>query len=131
MSEVVKLAENVVAELEEYNAELSFFPEFELRDLDTMRIVVVPVGTQYKTLSRNAHEELPRVQIGILKRGSEEELPELLKFTEGLGLSFLNKKIGNATCVCVAYNPIYSPEHLRERSQFTSVIELTFKVLSA
>ena len=90
MSEVVTLAEKVVAELEEYNAELSFFPEFELRDLDEMRVVVVPVGTQYKTLSRSSHEELPRVQIGILKHGSEEELPELLKFVEGLGLGFLN-----------------------------------------
>lgn len=131
MSEVVKLAENVVAELEEYNAELSFFPEFELRDLDEMRVVVVPVGTQYKTLSRASHEELPRVQIGILKRGSEEELPKLLTFVEALGLGFLNRKIGSATCVCVAYNPIYSSDHLRERNQFTSVIELTFKVLQS
>ena len=30
-------------------------------------------------------------------------------------------------CVGVAFNPIYSPEHLRERGQFTSVIELSFK----
>ena len=129
MSTVVNLAEAVVAELKEYNAELSFFPEFELRDLDKMRVVVVPVGTQYKTLSRASHEELPRVQIGILKRGCEEELPELLREVEILGLSFLNQKICGATCVCVAYNPIYAPDHLRERGQFTSVIELTFKVL--
>ena len=81
------------------------------------------------SLDEGAHEELPRVQIGILKRGSEEELPELLKFVEGLGLGFLNRKLGSATCICVAYNPIYSPDHLRERGQFTSVIELTFKVL--
>jgi hypothetical protein len=131
MSEVVKLAENVVVELKEYNAEMSFFPEFELKDLDEIRVVVVPVGTQYKTISRTSHEELQRVQIGILKRVSEDELPELLNFVEALGLSFLNRKIGSAICVCVAYNPIYSPEHLRERSQFTSVIELTFKVLTA
>lgn len=32
MSEVLKLAEAVTAELSEYNAELMFFPEFELRD---------------------------------------------------------------------------------------------------
>lgn len=57
MSEVVKLAENVVAELEEYNAELSFFPEFELRDLDEMRVVVVPVGTSVQDTSRASHEE--------------------------------------------------------------------------
>lgn len=129
MSEILKIAEAVTAELEKYNAELLFFPEFELRDLDEMRIVVVPVGTQYKTLSRSSHEELPKVQLGVLKRGCEDTLSELLHFVEALGLGFLNKKLAGATCVCVAYNPIYSPDHLRERGQFTSVIELTFKTV--
>jgi hypothetical protein len=78
-------------------------------------------------VSRSAHEELLKVQIGFLKRGCEDDLSGLLQTVEALGLSFLNKKLLNATCVCVAYNPIYSPEHLRERGQFTSVIELTFK----
>ena len=129
MSEILKIAEAVTAELEKYNAELLFFPEFELRDLDEMRIVVVPVGTQYKTLSRSSHEELPKVQLGVLKRGCEDTLSELLQFVEALGLGFLNKKLAGATCVCVAFNPIYSPDHLRERGQFTSVIELTFKTV--
>ncbi len=129
MSEVLKMAELVTAELKEYKAELVYFPEFDLRELDEMRIAVVPVGTQYKTLSRSAHEELPKVQIGVLKRCGEDGLDEMLQFVEKLGLGFLNKKLGRATCVAVAYNPIYSPEHLRERGQFTSVIELTFKVL--
>ena len=92
MSNIIKLAENVVAELKEYNAELSFFPEFDLKDLNEMKVVVVPVGTQYKLLSRASHEELPKIQIAILKRGKEEDLPELLKFVEKLGLEFLNKK---------------------------------------
>ena len=88
-----------------------------------------PAGTQYKTLSRAAHEELPKVQIGILKRCQEDALDEMLRFAEKLGLGFLNRKLAGGTCVSVAYNPIYSPEHLRERGQFTSVIELVFKVL--
>ena len=127
MSEVLKMAEAVAAELAEYHAEVMFFPEFELRELEAMRVAVVPTGTEYKTVSRSSHEELLKVQIGFLKRGCEDELPELLQLVEGLGLGFLNRKLAGATCVCVAYNPIYSPEHLRERGQFTSVIELTFK----
>ena len=127
MSEVLKMAEAVAAELAEYHAEVMFFPEFELRELEAMRVAVVPTGTEYKTVSRSSHEELLKVQIGFLKRGCEDELPELLQLVEGLGLVFLNRKLAGATCVGVAYNPIYSPEHLRERGQFTSVIELTFK----
>ena len=129
MSEVLKIAEAVAAELTDYHAEVVFFPEFELRELDEMRVVVVPLSTEYKTLSRAAHEELLKVQIGFLKRGCEDNLPDLLRLVEGLGLGFLNKKLAGATCVCVAYNPIYSAEHLRERGQFTSVIELSFKLI--
>lgn len=129
MSEVLKIAEAVAAELVDYHAEVVFFPEFELRELDEMRVVVVPLATEYKTLSRAAHEELLKVQLGFLKRGCEDNLPDLLRLVEGLGLGFLNKKLAGATCVCVAYNPIYSAEHLRERGQFTSVIELSFKLI--
>jgi len=127
MSEVLKMAEAVAAELAEYHAEVMFFPEFELRELEAMRVAVVPTGTEYKTVSRSSREELLKVQIGFLKRGCEDELSELLQLIDGLGLGFLNRKLAGATCVGVAYNPIYSPEHLRERGQFTSVIELTFK----
>ena len=121
MSEVVNLAVAVAGFLTEYNAEVLYFPTFDLRDLDDLRVVVVPNSTEYKTVSRERHEEILKVQIGFLKRGSEENLDDLL------GLGFLNRKLGGATCVCVAYNPIYSPEHLRERGQFTSIIELTFR----
>lgn len=131
VSDILNLAHAVAEELREYKAELLYFPEFELRDLDDLRIVVVPAETQYKTLSRAVHEELPKVQIGILKRCTEDELDGMLHFAEKLGLGFLNRKLAGGTCVVVAYNPIYRQEHLRERGQFTSVIELTFKVLKS
>lgn len=127
MSEVVKIAEAVAAELADYDAELMFFPEFDLKELDDMRVAVVPAGIEYKTVSRSSHEELLKVSVGVLKRGCEDELPELLRLAEGIGLGFLNKRLVGASCVAVAFDPIYSPDHLRERGQFTSVIQLTFK----
>ncbi len=127
MSEIIRIAEAVAESLEKYHAEVLFFPEFELRDLDDLRVVVVPHSTEYKTVSRGRHEEILKVQIGFLKRGSEENLDDLLQTVEKIGLGFLNRKLGGSTCVCVAYNPIYSPEHLRERGQFTSIIELSFR----
>ena len=129
MSEVLNIAEAVAAELSDYHAEVLYFPEYELRDLDEMRVAVVPLSTEYKAVSRTAHEELPKVQVGVLKRCEEDGLDAMLQFVEGLGLGFLNKKLAGATCVCVAYNPIYSSEHLRERGQFICVIELTFKLV--
>ena len=127
MSDVVRLAYEVAAELADYHAEVSFCPEFNLRDIDEMKVVVVPLAVEYKTVSRAAREELLKVQIGFLKRCDEDALSGLLDTVERLGLGFLGRKIGDAICVGVAYNPIYVPEHLRERRQFTSVIELAFK----
>lgn len=127
MSAVVTLAAEVALELADFHAEVIFFPEFELRDIEEMKVIVVPLAEEYKPLSRTQHEEILKVQVGFLKRCCEDELPELLRTVEKLGLGFLNKQLVGATCVGVAFNPIYSPEHLRERGQFTSVIELSFK----
>jgi len=127
MSAVLQIAEAVTRSLASYQAKLLFFPEYELRELEEMKVAVVPLSEEYKPLSRDRHEEILKVQVGFLKRGTEDELPALLQTVETLGLGFLNKRFGDATCVGVAYNPIYSPEHLRERGQFTSVIELSFK----
>jgi len=129
MSEILAIAQEVTEALSEFGAVLEFFPEFDLRELEERRVVVVPAGTQYRSLSRNAHEEFPSIQIGVLQRATAADLPGLLLFTEKLGLRFLNKRLGGAICSGVAYDPIYSPEHLRERGQFVSVIELTFKAV--
>ena len=127
MSDVVAIAEAVAAELSEYHAEVLFCPEFKLCDIEEMKVVVVPLAVEYKTASRAAHEEVLKVQIGFLKRCDEDGLSGLLDTVEELGLGFLGRKLTDATCIGVAYNPIYFPEHFRERRQFTSVIELAFK----
>ena len=82
MSEVIRIAEAVAESLKKYHAEVLFFPEFDLRDLDDLRVVVVPHSTEYKTVSRGRHEEILKVQIGFLKRGSEENLDDLLQTVE-------------------------------------------------
>ena len=127
MPDVITIANAVAAQLSEHDAEVLFFPTFDLRDLETMRVMVVPTGVEYKNLSRTSHEALLKVQIGVLKRATEDDLDEMLRFVEGIGISFLNRHMCGAVCTCVAYNPLYFPEHLRERGQFTSVIELTFR----
>lgn len=130
MPDVTDIANAVAAELAAYHAEVLFCPEFELRDLEELKVCVVPLAVQYKIISRAASEEILKVQIGFLKRAGEDDLEELLTTVEALGLGFLGRKIAGATCIGVAYDPIYSPEHLRERRQFTSVIELAFKKAS-
>ena len=76
MSAVVTLAAEVALELADFHAEVIFFPEFELRDIEEMKVIVVPLAEEYKPISRTQHEEILKVQVGFLKRGCEDELPE-------------------------------------------------------
>lgn len=130
MASIIDIANAVKERLSEYGAQLVFCPEFELGELDQMKVCVVPLSIECKTLTRAVREKVTKIQVGFLKRGSEDDLEELLQTVESIGSSFLGKRFIDVTCVGVSYNPIYSPEHLRENGQFTSVIELSFKTMN-
>ena len=121
------LSEAVAASLGEWNARPALAPEFTLRELEELKVVVVPVELSYKNISRALKERTAKLQIGFMKRAKEEELDELLATVEKLGMGFLNTEFCGARCVAVGFNPIYSADDLRERHQFTSVIELAFR----
>jgi len=121
------LSEAVAASLGEWNARPALAPEFTLRELEELKVVVVPVELTYKNISRALKERTAKLQIGFMKRAKDEELDELLATVEKLGLSFSGKEFCGAKCIAVGFNPIYSADDLRERHQFTSVIELVFR----
>ena len=129
MPDITTIAEAVAAELDTYHAEVSFLPEFDLRDLDNAKVVVVPAATEYRAAGRGLREELHKISVGILKRTTEDELPDMTAFVSGVALGLLNRRFGGALCVSAAHDPLFSIDHLRERRQFTSVIVLTFKTV--
>jgi hypothetical protein len=130
MATTVSIAKEVVQALAEHNAKFSCVPEFKLGELSGMKVVVVPVGVEFKTLARNTIEITHRIQIGILKRCTEDDLEGMISFAQTVAHSLLYRKFGDAIGLSVAFNPLYVPEHFRERRQFTSVLELTCKETS-
>ncbi len=126
MSKVLEIAEAVASELADHHAEVQFIPEFALRGTAETRVVVVPAGTEFRALSRGLHDERPCVHVGIVRRATEDDVPSLIDFAQALGRSFLHRRLADATCTGVAFDPIYSPSHLREKGLFVSVVELTF-----
>ena len=121
------LCETVAASLGEWNAKPALAPEFSLRDLEELKVVVVPVELTYRNISRALKERTVKLQISFMKRAKKEQLDELLATVEKLGMSFSGKEFCGAKCIAVGFNPIYAADQLRERNQFTSVIELTFR----
>ena len=127
MSRVITLANQIASALADYHAGVQFIPDFRLNQAEDMQIVVVPAGTEFKALSRATYEEKPCVHLGFIKRATEDNVPQLITFTQNLGKSFLNRRFDECICTNVVYDPIYSPTHLREKGLFVSIIELTFK----
>ena len=127
MSRILDLAEAVAAALADYSAEVLFIPEFDLKGTKETRVIVVPAGTEFKALSRASHEARPCVHVGVLRRATEDDVPALVEFAQALGRSFLNRRLAGMTCTGVAFDPVYSPTHLRDKGLFVSVMELTFQ----
>ena len=125
MDDIIELAEGVAGALGE-GAEVSFAPEFSLKGIAEKRIVVVPVGIETKPSARDYLEDRYKVQVGLLKKCTEDDVPGLVREVVGIGRSFLQRVVAGLRCMKVEYAPLFSPEHLRERRQFTGVVELTF-----
>jgi len=126
MTEIVKLAEAIAEELKDFDAVVELAPEYTLKEAKTRRVVVVPAGVAHHLLSRGHRQVDFKIQIGVLKRATEDELDQLLEFVEELAANFLEKIIAGARCHKAEHAPLFVPDHLKERRQFTSVIELTF-----
>lgn len=128
MADIVKLAEAVAAEIgAEGGAEVMFAPELDLKGLRERRIIVVPSELAMKPISRGCSEDSLKIQVGVLKKCTEDEIPGLIAMVEEIGRGFLDRRLAGATCMGVKYTPLYYPDHFRERRQFTGVIELTFR----
>ena len=131
MVDIIKLAEAVAAEISvPGEAEVMYAPELDLKGIKELRIIVAPAGLDMKPISRGCCEDALKIHIGVLKKCTEDDVPDLVNTVVGIGRSFLDKRLEGATCMKVAYNPLYFPDHLRERRQFTGVIELTFLAVS-
>ena len=112
MADIIELAEGVAAEIGD-GAEVMFAPEFD-------------PGIETKPNARDYLEDRLKVQVGLLRKCTEDDIPGLVREVASLGRRFLHRWVAGIRCMKAEYTPLYSPEHLRERRQFTGVVELTF-----
>jgi len=132
MADIIKLAEAVAAEISTPGeAEVMFAPELDLKGIKELRVIVVPCGLGIKPISRGASEDTLKIQVGVLKKCTEDEVVDLVNTVIAIGRNFLDRKLAGATCTHIEYSPLYSAEHLRERRQFTGIVELSFKAVTS
>ena len=80
MVDILKLAESVAKELgDTAKAEVMYAPELDLKGLKEMRIIVVPLSITMKPLARGSSEDTFVIQVGVLKKCTEDDVPDLVK----------------------------------------------------
>ena len=145
MATILDIADAVVTELNGGSFSLSFtatrayVPRFDLEEMATLRVTVVPKGLEVTRGSRGRDQHDYRVDVGVqqklARRGEFEqedaaELDPLMGLVEEIADHFRSLALETepeAVCVAVENGPVYAQEHVREGRLFTSVLTLTFR----
>lgn len=136
---IVALADAVVAQLnatafsQPVAAERHYLPQFELAEMTTLRVSVVPRSVASRSLDRNRDSFDYRIDVAVQHKldPTPGNLDALMVLVEEIADHFRSEPLAGypqARCTEVENVPVYAVEHLDEFRQFTSVLTLTFRV---
>ena len=117
-----------------FTAARAYLPVFDLKDMKDLHVTVVPRGVEMSTAGRGLAASDVQVDVAVQKKLSgadNAEIDALMGLVQEIA-EFIRStgRFGDGSWVRTENVPIYSPEHLGELRQFTSVLTLTLKVMS-
>ncbi|NIA06914.1 MAG: hypothetical protein GWP14_04615 [Actinobacteria bacterium] len=141
MAIIIDIAEAVKEELnggtfsQAFTAERHYQPVFELKDMKTLHVTVVPKEIEMQLATRNTSQHDCGVDVAIQKKLESvdlAEIDELMGFVEEI-IAFISRRklasVPGALWIKTANEPIYAAEHMEQFRQFTSILTLTYRVL--
>jgi hypothetical protein len=142
MATVVDIADAVIAALnghafsEPFTAQRCYVPAFDLKDMKDLHVTVVPHGLEMSTASRSLLQDDVQIDVAVQKKlpvdasGDSAAVDALMGLVQEIA-DFIRStgRFGDAVWIKTENKPIYSPEHLEQLRQFTSVLTLTLRVM--
>ena len=142
MAIVIDIAEAVKEELnggtfsQSFTAERHYQPTFDLQDMKTLHVTVVPKDIEMQLATRSSSQHDYRIDVAVQKKvtvGDMAELDELMGLVEEV-IAFLSRRklasVPAAMWIRTANEPIFATEHLEQFGQFTSILTLTYRLIS-
>jgi len=131
MSGILDYAKAIAELLAEFDAEVDLAPDYEMRNLKTARVVVLPAARGSKLASRIDKQNDFHLSVAVIKKvASLMEVEQLTVLSERIGNMLLGAKVLSGNCVTVEWEPIYSVDELREKRIFISVVKVGIKDFS-
>ena len=142
MSAIANIAAAVVSELnagtfsQAFTSVRAYLPIYDLKDMTTLRVSVVPKAIIDGDASRGSSDERYQIDVAVQKKVDPADLSAvdaLITLAEEIRTFFERRfltALPTVHCVERANDPIYSSEHMNQYRQFTSLITLTFRTIS-
>jgi hypothetical protein len=141
LSTVLNVADAVVAQLntatlsQPVQAERLYVPNFDLQDMQDLRVTVVPRELHVRGLDRGRNSYEAEIDLAVqkkFKKGDAAEIDPLVAFVEEIADLFRLKRLASfpgAIWSRTDHQVLYSQEHWDQLRQFTSLLTLTFRVV--
>ena len=146
MATVVDIANAMVTALngsalsQPFEASRYYLPEFDLKEMDTLHVSVVPAELDEEIADRSRDRAEYKIHVAVQKRVTKSDPPgldpaaidALMQLVEEIDDLFRHKPLMGyeaASWAKTENKPIYDPKHLKEHGQFTSLLVFTFRVL--
>lgn len=140
MSRITDIADAIVAALNAETFSLPFTsarfyrPIYEIKDLKTLRVTVVPRGDESEDASRSEVQHDIQVDIAVQIHVADMGLATLDPYMDLVEeiVDFIQAKrtFGVGSWMQTDNRPIFAPEHLSEQRTFTSIITVTLRTLA-
>ncbi len=140
MSTIIQIADAIVAGLNAgsfappFTAQRRYRPTFDLAELDTLRVSVVPKSVEITNATRSASYFDCTVDIGIQQKvdaddaGAIDALMDLVQqIADHLRMQRLSS-LPEAVWLRIANEPVFAPEMLDQERVFTAVLTVTYRV---
>lgn len=141
MSLITDIADAVVTELAAAEFSMPFEParhyrpQFDLVELKTLRVSVVPKGITIASLGRTVNQHEVAIDVAVQQKvdaADNAALDALMNLVQEIADFFRLRRLTafpDAAWSKTENVPVYSPEHLESKAVFTSVLTFTFKVM--
>lgn len=122
-----RVTEEVAAAI---GATVDYVPEYELKDFQEEKLLVLPTGLAFEPATRGALKVTVSLEIGIAKRIQPGDLPGMLEHVEALTRQLLDMEVldGCGTCTGVINPSAYDVEAMVRESMFISVLQAEFEI---
>lgn len=144
MSVIVQVADAVTASLnagtfsQEFTAQRLHQPSFDLAELATLHVSVVPRSQTITNAARQSSYFDCAIDVGIQQRlqptepsHEQGQIDALLDLVQEIADHLRHKRLDDypdAAWLSIEHDPVVASEHLDQNRQFTSVLTATYRV---